>query len=107
MKQYHSLESDWKNLEAYVKSLHEFQRHVESKYGMLLEEYQQLISELPEDDIVRSFQEKEENLVNIVKAKDEEIIILKEDKIKKEHIINALRTKETQIQNLMDENDKL
>jgi hypothetical protein len=31
----------------------------------------------------------------MIKAKDEEVMILKEDKIKKEHIINALRTKET------------
>lgn len=107
VKQYHALESDWKNLEAYVKSLHEFQKHVENKYGMLLEEYQQLIAELPDEDTARIHIEKEENLVNMVKAKDEEIQILKEDKQKKEHIINALRTKETQIQNLMDENDKL
>ena len=94
VKQYHSLESDWKNLEAYVKSLHEFQRHVESKYGMLLEEYQQLIAELPEEDLGKAFQEKEENLMEIVKAKDEEIHLLKEDKVKKEHVINALRSKE-------------
>lgn len=73
VKQYHSLESDWKNLEAYVKSLHDFQKHVESKYGMLLEEYQQLISELPEEDTLRVYMEKEENLVSMIKAKDEEV----------------------------------
>ena len=32
-----------------------------------------------------------------MKAKDEEIRLLKEDKVKKEHVISALRTKETQI----------
>lgn len=44
---YIEMESDWKNMEKYVRSLHEFQQHVENKYGMLLSEYQTLITEIP------------------------------------------------------------
>lgn len=43
VRQYSLLESDWKNMESYIRSLNEYQNHVETKYAQLLEEYQQLI----------------------------------------------------------------
>ena len=35
------LESDWKNMENYIRQLNAYQTHVEEKYALLLQEYQQ------------------------------------------------------------------
>ena len=87
-------------MESYVRSLHEFQQHVEVKYGLLLSEYQQLITELPNETEElashRFNQEQEETYLDLIKSKDEEIHLLIEDRNKKDQVINNLKGKDAQ-----------
>ena len=73
------LESDWKNMENYIRQLNAYQTHVEEKYALLLQEYQQRLLgssvKTTENDEVMS-REQEETYMGMLRVKDEEISLL-------------------------------
>jgi uncharacterized protein (DUF3084 family) len=100
VKEYHLLEGDWKSMESYIRSLNEYQAHVEHKYALLLNEYQQVIlnkDSLESDDerLSQNFlnSEQEESYQKMLQIKDEELALLKEDKQKRDKVIETLNSR--------------
>ncbi len=39
VKQHQTLETEWKGMEKYIRSLNDYQQHLEDKYGLMLEKF--------------------------------------------------------------------
>eukprot|EP00347_Sterkiella_histriomuscorum_P003612 403363620 len=111
VRQYSLLESDWKNMENYIRSLNEYQQHVETKYAQLLEEYQQILISKDEDskNYLQSSlsKEQDQHFKESLLLKDEEISLLRDDQSKKEQKIQMLNQKILSLQRVSEENEQL
>jgi hypothetical protein len=105
-RQYTTLDADWKKMEAYVRSLNEYQQHIETKYAQLLEQFQ---TSLQQNSLDRErFQEQEERVYQgLLEAKEQECQGLREEQRKREGQITQLKVKEAMAKELQEEVTRL
>ena len=74
MAQHQALLSEWRAMERYIRGLNEYQAHVEDKYSLLLDKFQQVITEQPDHCLCKKLvAAKDDEIADLVKRKEIEV----------------------------------